>query len=242
MPIVKSHQLDLNQISLTDVKTNDNGGKSIYVNYQKSLFKMQTPVMTMPYALSCFDKGDTPKYSIDVAFRDMDTDHRVRGFHENMKSLEQHILNQGLENSKAWFQKKIKSLDVLNALFTPIVKQSIDKATGEPDGRYADTIKLKFPFWNGKFKVEVCDFDDNVIENPDMDAIFTKETKIQAIVRCGGVWVVGGKFGCTWSVEKIRVESKESSGGGNGMSFINDESDSGSDSDGGEVEDSSDEE
>ena len=75
-----------------------------------------------------------------------------------------------------------------------------------------------------------------------MDAIFTKETKIQAIVRCGGVWVVGGKFGCTWSVEKIRVESKESSGGGNGMSFINDESDSGSDSDGGEVEDSSDEE
>ena len=225
MPLVKSHQLNLKNISLSDIKTNGNGGKTIFVNYNKGMFKMQTPVMSMPYNMSCYDKGDYPKYSIDVAFRDLESDHRVQGFHENMNGLQSYILQTGLDNSKAWFQKQHKSLDVLSALFTPIVKRSIDRESGEPDGKYADTIKLKMPFRNGKPNFEVTDFEGNVITDPDMDALFTKESKVQAIVRCGGIWIIGGKFGCTWSIEKVRIESN-SAGESEKVVFINDDDES----------------
>ena len=232
MPLVKGHRLNFSDVTLSDMKVNSNGGKSIYVNYKGGIFKMQTPVMSMPYNMSCYDKGDYPKYSVDVAFRDLDTDEKVNSFHVNMGKLEEFILNQGLENSKKWFSKTHKSLDVLSALFTPLVKKSIDRETGEPDGRYADTIKFKLPVRDGKPQFEITDFEDKVIENPDLESLFTKESKVQAIVRCGGIWIIAGKFGCTWTVEKIRVESNSESGGGK-ISFIND------DDDDSEVEDSS---
>ena len=236
MPTIKSHKLDFEKVSLSDVKTNDIGGKSIYVNYDKNIFKMQTPVMSMPYNLGAYENGDNVKYSIDVAFRDLDSDYRVNGFHDNMIQLEDFIIKNGMENSKTWFAKKIKSEDVLRALFTPIVKRSIDKSTGEPDGRYANTIKFKLPFYNGKAKFEVMNFEDEVIEDPQLEHLFTKETKVQAILRCGGIWIINGKFGCTWTVDKIRVEPKEVGGGE--MPFINDSDDG--DSDNSDVDDSSD--
>ena len=234
MPTIKSHKLDFEKVSLSDVKTNDIGGKS---NYDNNIFKMQTPVMSMPYNLGAYENGENTKYSIDVAFRDLDSDYRVNGFHENMMKLEDFIIKEGMANSKSWFAKKIKSEDVLRALFTPIVKRSIDKSTGEPDGRYANTIKFKLPFYNNNAKFEVMNFEDEVIENPQLEALFTKETKVQAILRCGGIWIINGKFGCTWTVDKIRVEPKEVGGGGE-MPFINDSDDS--DSDNSDVDDSSD--
>ena len=36
MPTVKSHKLDFEKVSLSDVKTNDIGGKSIYINLSYS--------------------------------------------------------------------------------------------------------------------------------------------------------------------------------------------------------------
>ena len=41
---------------------------------------MQTPVMSMPYNLGTYENGENTKYSIDVAFRDLDSDYRVNGF------------------------------------------------------------------------------------------------------------------------------------------------------------------
>ena len=38
-------------------------------------------------------------------------------------------------------------------------------------------------------------FEDEVIENPQLETLFTKETKVQAILRCGGIWIINGKFG-----------------------------------------------
>lgn len=236
MPLVKSHSLDFTKISTSEMKVNDNGGKSVYLNYNNGIFKMQSPVMQMPYNMGLYDKGDYPKYSVDVAFRDLDSDHRIRGFHENMNQLEKFILETALKNSKKWFAKTHKSLDVLSALFTPLVKKSIDRETGEPDGRYADTMKFKLPVRDGQPKFDITDFDDKPIKDAELSNILTKESKVQAILRCGGIWIIAGKFGCTWTVEKLRVES--GGAGGGTISFIDDD-DSQDESE--EVEDTSDE-
>ena len=206
MSIVKGHRIETNQVSFSDVKTNDNGGKTIYMNYNKGMFKVQTPVMTLPYDMSCYDKGDYPKYSLDVAFRDLDSDYRVKGFHDNMSQLEQFILGQALENSKKWFAKTHKSLDVLSALFTPLVKKSIDRETGEPDGRYADTMKFKLPVRDGRPGFDITDFEDKPLKDAELASMLTKESKVQAILRCGGIWIIAGKFGCTWRAEQMKVK------------------------------------
>lgn len=238
MPIVKSHRLNLDLLQIADARDNGNGGKTIYLNYQGGMFKMQTPKMSMPYNMSVYDKGEYPKYSIDVAFRDVEEDYRVRGFHENMNDLQTEILQTALDNSKKWFSKTHKSVDVLSALFTPLVKRSIDRETGEPDGRYPDTMKFKLPVRDGKPGFVVTDFEDNVIENPQLETLLTKESKVQALLRCGGIWVIAGKFGCTWTVERLRVESSSSMEGGVGANFFVDDDDSQDEDD--EEEDSSD--
>ena len=239
MPIVKSHRLNLDLLEIADARDNGNGGKTIYLNYQGGMFKMQTPKMTMPYNMSVYDKGEYPKYSIDVAFRDVEEDYRVRGFHENMNDLQTEILQTALDNSKKWFSKTHKSVDVLSALFTPLVKRSIDRETGEPDGRYPDTMKFKLPVRDGKPGFVVTDFEDNVIENPQLETLLTKESKVQALLRCGGIWVIAGKFGCTWTVERLRVESSSSMEGGVGANFFVDDDSQDEDEDE-EEEDSSD--
>ena len=239
MPIVKSHRLNLDLLEIADARDNGNGGKTIYLNYQGGMFKMQTPKMSMPYNMSVYDKGEYPKYSIDVAFRDVEEDYRVRGFHENMNDLQTEILQTALDNSKKWFSKTHKSVDVLSALFTPLVKRSIDRETGEPDGRYPDTMKFKLPVRDGKPGFVVTDFEDNIIENPQLETLLTKESKVQALLRCGGIWVIAGKFGCTWTVERLRVESSSSMEGGVGANFFVDDDSQDEDEDE-EEEDSSD--
>ena len=179
---------------------------------------MQTPVMSMPYDMSVYDKGDYPKYSIELSYRDLGEDYRVNGFHENMEALDKLLI------------------------YNPIVKKSKDKETGEIDGRYPDTIRLKLPFRDGEPKFDIMDMDGNPIKNKDPEKLFVKGANLKAIVRSGGVWIVGGKYGVTWTVEKIRIDAPESL---DNYSFVADDTDddsgdSGSEdeSDGNEVEDS----
>jgi hypothetical protein len=243
MSLVKAHRLDLNKVSFVAKKNDDGslipnpkGGKAVYINYDSNLFYMQTPVMSMPYDMSCYD-GDYKKYSINLAFRDLDSDARIRGFHENITTLQEMIIKEANQESKSWFGKKHKSVDVTSALCKDLLKKSIDKGTGEPDGKYPDTINLKLPVRDGKPQFKITDFQDQPIENPDLETIFTKESKVQAIVRCGGIWIVGVNFGCTWSVDQIRVESQSPSEG-NKISFIQDDSEGEEEE---EVDDTSDE-
>ena len=109
-------------------------------------------------------------------------------------------------------------------MYTPILKKSRDKETGELDGKYPTTMKLKLPFWDGKKgKLYYGKFyrRKKVLEIPQEEA-FTKNAKIQAIIKCGGIWIVNGKFGCTWSVVKVRVEENKSI---SNYSFVDDDDD-----------------
>jgi len=241
MPLVKSHSIDFDLVELSDLRENGNGGKTVYVNYKKGIFKIQTPKVSIPYNMSVYDKGEYPKYSIDVAFRDMDDDYRVKGFYESMTTLQEMILNSCFKNSKQWLGKSHKNIDVTSAVFTPLIKKYVDRETGEENGKYPDTMKFKLPVRDGKPGFTVVDFEDKEIENPDLATLLTKESKVQAILRCGGIWLIAGKFGCTWTVEKLRVESSGSvEGGAGGMNFIDDDDDS-QNEDEDESEDDSDE-
>ena len=226
MVLQKSHSFDISKLSFNDVKTNQNGGKSIYISLDKSKFSLQTPVMALPYDMSVYDKGDYPKYSIELSFRDMEDNYRIAGFYERMEQLDNLILDTAVKNSMKWFGKKKSNREIMEALYTPIVKRSRDKETGEYDGKYPASIRVKLPFWDGKKSYEILSFKDDTALDVEQEEVFSKGSKVQAIIKCGGIWVVNGKFGCTWSVEKVRVESNPTV---KNYSFVEDDSDSDSD-------------
>ena len=226
MVLAKSHSFDTSKLSFSEVKTNKNGGKSVYINFDGSMFVLQTPVMILPFDINIYDKGDYPKYSIDVAFKDMEDNYRINGFYERMEELDQKIIDYAVKNSMSVLGKKKTNREVVEALFTPILKKSRDRETGELDGKYPTTMKLKLPFWDGKPSYEMLSFKDDSKLDLEQEEVFTKGSKVQAIIKCGGIWVVNGKFGCTWNVHKIRVEGNTTI---KNYSFVEDESDSDSD-------------
>lgn len=211
MSIVKAHRIETSKITFSEVKVNEgNAGKTVWLNYNTNMFRVQTPVMTLPYDMSVYDKGEYPKHTIELSFRDMDDDTKVEGFHKNMEAIDKMLIDNGVKQSMAWFKKKKTNKDVISALFNPIIKRSKDKETGEYDGKYPDTIRLKLPFRDGKPGFEMSHLETGDSLTTDPKDLFVKGARVQAIIRCGGVWIIGGKFGCTWTVEKIRVDAPKS--------------------------------
>ena len=204
--IVKAHRMDVGKVSFSDVKTNDNGGKTIYLNYDNHSFIVQTPKMTLPYNMSVYDKGEYPKYTIELSFRDLDNNSKVKGFYDGFDSLDNMIVEQGVKNSMAWFKKKKAHRDVVMALFSPHIKLSRDKETGEVDGKYPPTMRLKLPVRDGKPGFDIYDFSQNSLDRP-LEELFVKGAQVQALIRCSGIWIVGGKFGCSWNVSQIMVDA-----------------------------------
>ena len=37
-----------------------------------------------------------------------------------------------------------------------------------------------------------------------VDELLGKGSKVKLLVRCNGIWVANGKFGCTWRAGKLR--------------------------------------
>jgi hypothetical protein len=115
----------------------------------------------------------------------------------------------------AWFNKKTMTPEVIEALWTPMLKYSKDPQTGEPDTTKAPTLKVKLPCWEGKFNCEIYDptgtmmYPDTESSVSPMDLI-PKGVNIVAIVQCGGLWFANGKFGCTWRLFQAVVQPKPS--------------------------------
>jgi hypothetical protein len=105
-----------------------------------------------------------------------------------------------------WLKKKYNSVDVVEALYTPMVKYAKDKTTGEITDKYPPTFKLKIPFVNSAFQCEVYDNKRKTVDLKQLiDTGAFKGAKVTAIIQCLGIWVAGGKYGCSWKVLQMRV-------------------------------------
>ena len=132
--------------------------------------------------------------------------------------MEEKIIDGGFGNSVSWFKKKPSSRDVVEALFSRIVKVSTDKDTGEPDGKWPPSMKVKVPRRDGIWETKVSDKSGKVydINNSDsgdnLEELLVKNTKMRAIIQCVGLWVASGSYMCQWKLTKAEIEVPESSG------------------------------
>lgn len=202
--IIKPDDFDVSKVKFGMPKSLDNGGKHIPIYYDGNPFMVQTPRMRTPYGVNRWENpgSDQPKLSLDLSFGNYKEDPKLVSFFGMMDSLNKTVLREGLDNSTQWFKKKYTSIDVIEALYTSLIKVSKDKITHEPSDIYPPTFKIALQQRAGKDAFEVYDESKSQI---DLSSVEMKGAEMLAIIQCNGIWVAGGKFGCTWRAVQMKV-------------------------------------
>lgn len=214
--IILPNNIDLSKITYGAVKTLASGGKSIYISYNGNPFMVQTPEMRCPFGLSKWDRTEKGadgqeknsfKYDLLLGFDGKDTREILNTFYTKIDDLDDKLIDDGMENSMNWLGKKMTSREVVKELFTPMIRHSRDKNTGEINDKYPPTFKMTVPYRDGKFQCDVYGPDNNEV---DLSTVVLNGSKVVAIIQCVGIWVVGKKFGCSWKVLQMKVTPKSS--------------------------------
>jgi len=209
----------LGDVNIAAPKLNKSGGKSaniLYTPSKKSLYvNMQVPLLT--WGAQMFKDSQSGKETYDLALQFPRSDYSTPETDKLLKqfqALEQFIKAEAIRNSMAWFNKKTMTPEVVDALWTPMLKYA--KTDGEPDLTKSPTLKVKLPKYEGKpFECEIYDtagtmmYPDAKTDNSPLELI-PKGINIVAIIQCGGLWFANGKFGCTWKLFQAVVQPKPS--------------------------------
>jgi len=199
-------------------KVNAVGGKSVGIlnAATNSATYISTPLM-LTWGVNSFTDDKTGKTTYDMSLQFPTNEYAnddTRAFLENMKALEERIKADAIANSKEWFGKTKMRADVIEALWTPMLKYPKDKDSGEFDMTRSPTLRIKMPVWEGEWKCELYDMDRTQIF-PDSDVpnrtpldIINKGANIATVIQCGGIWFANGKFGITWKLFQGVVKPK----------------------------------
>lgn len=209
--IIRATDLDVSAISFSDVRTLDNGGKMININYNGQKLFMQLPSLIASYGLSVWpsDKGGLDKMHLDLSMAGYDgTNPNVKTFFDKMTQFDDLLIDTAMTNSKAWFRKVLANREVAQAVFTPLVKFSKDKNTGELSTQYPPVVRLQIPRnKNGNIDVEIYDANRNKL---NFDEVDFKRAAVTAIVQVSSVWLISGKFGVTMKVQQMKINQSQS--------------------------------
>ena len=225
--IVNAMNFDCNtDYKYTKPKLNNSGGKSVGIlnsKSQRALF-LSTPCMLTWGVNEYVDEASGRKtYDMCLQFpKDEYKTENTSRFLENMMAFESKLKADALKNSKEWLGKAKMSTDVIEALWTPLLKYPKDPDSGEPDLSRAPTLRIKFQCWEGEWRCELYDVEEKLLFPNDnglmpMDLV-EKATQVATIIQCGGLWFANGKFGVTWRLVQAVVKPKESL---RGKCFIN---------------------
>ena len=215
--IVDATKLNIDEIIFCAPKATAQGSKSVNLlnKATKTGLTLSTPLMltwgASDYKAEGEEKGNG-RFEMSLQFpndeyKTDDTD----AFLANMKALEDRIKSNALVYSKEWFGKVHKSSEVVEALWTPMLKYPKDRATGDYDHTKKPTIRLKLPQWEGVWKSEIYDEDGNKLfpssanDLTPMDYL-KKGANIMCLIQFAGIWFVNGKFSASWKLIQAVVQ------------------------------------
>ena len=196
----------------TKVKVNSVGGKSIGIinsNTKRSLM-VSTPIM-LNWGVNMFEnQNGTKSYSLSLQFpREEFATKATNDLLNMIKNMETKVLDDAVENSKDWFGKS-QSREVVEAFWNPILKYPKNQETQEPDTTRAPTLKVKLPMWDGEYKFELFDMENNLLipndEGRSPDMVIQKASNIACVVQCGGIWMANGNFGVSWKLFQAKYK------------------------------------
>ena len=207
--VIAVKDFDINRVSFGEIKKiSEKGGKYIPLYYDKSPFVIQTPQCYAPFGMNCFrdDKDGTESYSLELSFKEKESRDSLRRYYEILEEIDTKVLEAALENSQLWL-RKAKSKEVVEALFTRSIRIPTDRETGEVIDKWPPTFRLKLNKDNkGHFRCVA--YDQETKDEISLDTVMPKMkgSKVTAIASCGGIWVAGGKFGCSWKATQLMIQ------------------------------------
>lgn len=216
--IIDGTLFNADNIKYSAPKANPAGGKSINIinKMTSSGVRLATPTL-LTWGASDFvdDSGKgNGKFEMSLQFPNDEDDKTAdtNAFLANLIKLENKVKADALKFSKEWFGKVLKSEDVVEALWTPMLKYSRNKSTGEADYGRAPVLRVKLAQWEGVWKSEIYDEDGEKLfpdsSNPTITPLdfIRKGGQIATIIQCGGLWFANGKFGMTWKLVQAAVQ------------------------------------
>lgn len=220
--IVDGTLFNTNNIMYTNVKANDKGGKSLNIlnKSKKTGLRLSTPLM-LTWGASEFVNPEglgNGKYEMSLQFpQDEYSNEDCNAFLNNLKALESKVKEDALIYSKDWFGKVHKSVDIIEELFTPMLKYPKIKGTSEFDYSKKPTLRLKLPQYENAWKCEIYDEDGlPLFPNKDNSNItpldyLKKGVMVASVIQCGGIWFTNGKFTITWKLLQAVVQKPKAS-------------------------------
>ena len=212
--ITKAKTFDPSLITYRAATTNKRGGKAVQVQLNGQPLVLQIPLM-LTWGVNERVDEDSGRISYDMALQFQPERHSsISKFLNAMKELEEKVKNDCVKNSKKWFGKANMSREVIDVLMYPLLKYPRMKdGSGEADFSRDPTLKLKVPFWEGKFNLELYDMDQKALylpvkkpedvgvqgEKTPVDLV-PKGSNVNGLIGCTGLWFAGGKCGVTWKL------------------------------------------
>ena len=212
--ITKAKTFDPSQITYRAPTTNKRGGKAVQVQLNGQPLVLQIPLM-LTWGVNERVDEDSGRISYDMALQFQPDRHKsIAKFLSAMKELQEKVKDDCVKNSKLWFGKSSMSREVVDVLMYPILKYPRMKdGSGEPDMERDPTLKLKVPYWEGKFNLELYDMERKALYLPvkkegDVGPQGTKTpvdfvpkgSHVNGLIGCTGLWFAGGKCGVTWKL------------------------------------------
>jgi hypothetical protein len=215
--IVRNSNFDLGNIQFGAPKVNASGGKNVplYNASAKKGLTLQTPLM-LTWGVNEWTDDNSGRKTYDMSLQFPTSEYanaNTTQFLENMMALEEHIKETAVSKSKEWFNKAKMSAEVIDALWTPMLRYTKNKETGEPDKTKMPTMKVKLPYYEGKFEFELYDNNGESIFNAQNNdnhpsELIPKASNVAIVLQCGGIWFANGKFGVTWRLVQGLVKPR----------------------------------
>jgi hypothetical protein len=211
---LKPEQVDVSKIEFGQLKKLEVGASIAYVNLGGKPVYVKTTEFDVPFGAQWYSENEeTGKWQVKVNLKGEECDSMVK----MLGDLDNRIKEEALKNSVAWFKKRNLTSETIDTLYNPMLKLSLDPETGEPNGKYPPGFAFKIVKRDGNVPCKIYLDKENVYNLTDksdkkyasVDELLGKGSKVKLLVRCNGIWVANGKFGCTWRAEQIKVTPPE---------------------------------
>lgn len=199
-------------------RVNDRGGKGITIisNQTGRSLHISTPLL-MTWGVSDYTDEKTGesdgKFTMSLNFPNADYSNKQSdAFLEKLKEFENHIIDDAVKHTEAWFGKE-RSREVIKDSFFPFVKYPRDKLTKKLDYTKAPNIRVKVPNYGGEWKnLEIYDTKQQLLfpsdnENLTPIDLVPKKSQVACVIQCGGIWTAGGNsWGVIWKLNQCVVK------------------------------------
>jgi hypothetical protein len=206
--VININDFDASKLKTGNVRDVPNApSKTCYVSYNGGPLRIQTPLVKLPFGISRWPKDDSQlqpgqqvKWSMDMSL-ELDGERAknpaLQTFYDAIVAFDRKMIQEGVANSMNFFKTKYSSEEVVEALYTASTKNKNPK--------YAPSMTVKVPMYEGEFSVKAYDASLKAINFKDALATLNG-AKAVAIIQCTGLWLAGKKFGATWKLKQIMIK------------------------------------